>query len=172
MRVFAEPESDRCPVRIIDTYLSKLPENPPAFYLQWLPRVPADAAQPWYKRVQVGINPLKKMMPTISERANLPIRYTNHSLRATAATRMFASGVPEKVIGEVTGHKSLNAFRTYEHTSEDQQRAAGLAISNLSIFRTVETKEEETSIENVLPKVSQLPQISGTLSNCTFNFNF
>ena len=34
VEVFAEPESERCPVRILDSYLSKLPENPPAFYLQ------------------------------------------------------------------------------------------------------------------------------------------
>ena len=52
------------------------------------------------------------MMPTISERAKLAVRYTNHSLRATAATRMFASGIPEKVVGEVTGHRSLKALRT------------------------------------------------------------
>lgn len=28
---------------------------------------------------------------------------TNHSLKATAATRLFASGVPENVVSEVTG---------------------------------------------------------------------
>ena len=42
VHAYAEPESDRCPVRILDVYLSKLPENPPAFYLQWLPQTPAD----------------------------------------------------------------------------------------------------------------------------------
>ena len=84
VKVFAEPESDKCPVRILDSYLSKLPKNPPAFYLQWLTRVPESSIQPWYKRVRVGINPLKRMMPTISERAKLPVRYTNHSLRATS----------------------------------------------------------------------------------------
>ena len=95
--------------------------SPPAFYLQWHPRVPESPIEPWYKRVRVGINPLKKMMPTISERAGLAVRYTNHSLRATAATRMFASGIPEKVVAEVTRHRSLKALRTYERTSEDQQ---------------------------------------------------
>ena len=80
VEVFAEPESDRCPVRVLDMYFSKLSKNPPAFYHQWLPRVPEDSSQPWYKRVQVGINLLKNMMPKISERANVPVRYTNHSL--------------------------------------------------------------------------------------------
>ena len=39
---------------------------------------------------------------------------TNHSLRATAATEMFRRGVPEKLIQERTGHRSLEALRSYE----------------------------------------------------------
>ena len=92
------------PVRILDRYLTKLPETPAAFYLLWLPRVPESPIQPWYKRVvHVGINPLKKMMPTISERAGLGVHYTNHSFRATTATTMFTSEIPGKVVSEVTG---------------------------------------------------------------------
>lgn len=56
VHVYAELESDKCPVHILDTYFSKLPDNLPAFYLQWLSRVPADTSQPWYKKVRVGIN--------------------------------------------------------------------------------------------------------------------
>ena len=45
-RVYAEPDSSTCPVRILDTYLSKLPHNPPAFYLQWMPKTPKDPSRP------------------------------------------------------------------------------------------------------------------------------
>ena len=62
------------------------------------------------------------MMTEICQRADLPVRYTNHSLRATAATRMFASGILEKKVGEITGYKSLKALRTYERTTEMQQQ--------------------------------------------------
>ena len=85
---------------------------------------------------------------------------------------MFASGIPEKVVGEVTGHRSLKALCTYKRTSEDQQRAASLAISNVAL---VEGKEYIETVQSSKPKGphgSQLPQISGNLSNCTFNFNF
>ena len=116
--------------------------------------------------------------------------------------------VPEKIVGEVTGHKSLKA---YERTSEEQKRAAGRAISNLSVFKCKEI-EQGTSTEHCVDKnagskvgieqsmstdcvlkntgsdmptamsidvskiavtkmPAQLPQISGTLSNCTFNFH-
>ena len=40
-------------------------------------------------------------------------RETNHSLRATGATALFSAGVPEKLIRDVTGHKS-NTLQLYE----------------------------------------------------------
>ena len=46
---------------------------------------------------------------------------TNHSLRATGATRLFEANVPDKLIKEQTGHKSLDALRLYECTSSEQQ---------------------------------------------------
>ncbi len=44
---------------------------------------------------------------------------TKHSLRATAASEMFAQQVPEKPIQERTGHRSLEALRTYERSNEE-----------------------------------------------------
>ena len=48
---------------------------------------------------------------------------TNHSLRATGATQLYESGVPEKLVQEQTGHRSLEALHVYERTNEDQHRA-------------------------------------------------
>ena len=45
---------------------------------------------------------------------------TNHSLRATGATCLFRSNVPKKLIQEVTGHRSIEALRKYQRTSDDQ----------------------------------------------------
>lgn len=45
--------------------------------------------------------------------------FTNHSLRATAATRLYAAGVDEQLIAEKTGHRS-SAIRNYKRTSEEQ----------------------------------------------------
>ena len=55
---------------------------------------------------------------------------TNHSLRAAGATQLFAAGVPEKVIQQRTGHKSLDALRRYENTSEHQYRNASAILSH------------------------------------------
>ena len=42
---------------------------------------------------------------------------TNHSLRATAATRLYQAGVHEQLIIERKGHRSLEGVRSYKHTS-------------------------------------------------------
>ena len=47
------------------------------------------------------------------QEANLD-HFTNHNLRASDASSLFQSEVPEKIIQEFTGHKSLNAQRQYE----------------------------------------------------------
>ena len=48
---------------------------------------------------------------------------TCHSLRATGASTMFESGVPEKIIQQRTGHRSLEGLRHYEQTTMQQQQA-------------------------------------------------
>ena len=132
VRAYAQPNSEsRCPVRILDLYLSKLAPGSTAFYMQPKQKAPSDSSQPWFKITPVGVNPLKGMMTKISQLAGLPVKYTNHSLRATSASRMFASGVPEKIVAEMTGHKSVEVLRQYERTIEEQFQAVGHSISHM-----------------------------------------
>ncbi len=55
--------------------------------------------------------------------ANITGFRTNHSLRATAATRLYNAGVDEQQVMEVTGHHSLDGVRAYKHTSKKQKEA-------------------------------------------------
>jgi len=73
-----------------------------------------------YTNQRVGINLLKNILPELSRKSAIPVQYTNHSLRATAITRMFRAEVEERVIAETSGHRSLKALRSYEHTSQQQ----------------------------------------------------
>jgi len=57
---------------------------------------------------------------------------TNHSLRATGTTRLFAANVPEKLIAERTGHRSTDALRMYERTSVKQQETVSSIIASSS----------------------------------------
>ncbi len=80
----------------------------------------------WYTDKPLGINKLREIIKNLMKSAGVDGHYTNHSLRVTAATRMFASGVDEQVIKERTGHKS-EAVRAYKHTDEGLLRAAEMA---------------------------------------------
>ena len=55
---------------------------------------------------------------------------TNHSLRATGATRLLAANVPEKLIAECTGHRSTAGLRVYERTSIQQKQSVSDIIAS------------------------------------------
>ncbi len=100
--VYARPGCDRCLVKLLDVYLS----NPPGFYLRPLGIV-LSGDRAWFCRSRVGVNKLKTFLPEISAESGLTDNHhTNHSLRATAVTRMYNTGVPEKLIAEKSGHRS------------------------------------------------------------------
>ena len=120
--IYQIDDSVRCPVHIIQTYLSKLPKvrNCEAFYLQPKHKY---TLKSWYLDRPVGVNSLQTVIKDMCKKAQLPGYYTNHSLRANCATRMYQNDVEEQVIQEITGHRSL-AVRSYKCTSEKQKRNA------------------------------------------------
>ena len=77
--------------------------------------------------------------------------FTNHSLRATAATDLFQAGVPEKVIQEFTGHRSIKALRQYKRVDVTQKKAASNNIlTGTSLILQDHNSEIETVRINVL----------------------
>ena len=87
-------------------------------------------------------------------------------------TRMYNSGVPEKVIADKSGHRSIDGSRAYEHPSMELYRAAEKVISDPTkkFSSTSGAKEAETSGE---PSSTINPQIPGfsRLNNCTINLS-
>ena len=96
---------------------------------------------------------------------------------------MFGRGVPEKMIAQKSGHKSLKAIRAYERTSSTQEKAAGECIQSARAFEEacgVYSQEDEPSV--ALPMVpsqktpgapegfQKLMQQFSEIHNCTFNF--
>lgn len=53
--------------------------------------------------------------------AGITDKKTNHSLRATGTSALVNAGVPEKLIRNVTGHRS-NAIHQYERPSLQQRQ--------------------------------------------------
>ena len=139
-------------VRLLDTYISKLPTSR-AFYLQLLPSVPSSG--PWYGQAVVGVNTLKKVVPELCKEACLGVEYTNHSLRATAITPMYEGGVPENIISEKSGHRSIKGLHAYERTSILQEKAAGASINAEQALCVV--KDEHDVQVSPSEQVPQLP---------------
>ena len=70
-------------------------------------------------------------------------------LRATAATQMFRQGAPEQVIQERTGHRSVEALRSYERLDETQHKAVSPLLSNASgNTRTMTYSQHLMSVKN------------------------
>ena len=136
--VWIYPSSNkvRCPVRILDKYVSLLPQVKPNrksnFYLRSLERfTPAQ----WYGEQVVGLNSIRKVIETLAENSGLEGFFTNHSLRRTGITRLFQAGVDRKLVKEFSGHSS-DAVDAYQITSHDQRKAISAVISGDSKSET------------------------------------
>ena len=65
---------------------------------------------PWFTLQVLGRNTLGSMVKKMFEQIGVEGK-TNHSLRATGATRLFEANVPEKLIKEKTGLRNVESLR-------------------------------------------------------------
>ena len=117
-----------CFVRLFKLYYSLGPHNRPdhAFYLQPLSK-PTPTC--WFAQTPIGHGPLGNTVTKLCKLAGIPGYRTNHSLRATTATRLYHKGVDKQHIMEITGHSSLDGVRSYKRTSKMQQMAISDMLS-------------------------------------------
>ena len=106
--------------------------------LDWLKRNEAFYFRPKSKSFSfenspVGINTLNSILPNLCKAAEIK-RKTAHCLPVTCVSKLFDSGVEEKLIRERTGHRS-NALFAYEKTSEKK-------VSHVSALLGAEMKTE------------------------------
>ena len=89
----------------------------------------------WYADKPLGVNTITKTVKNLMAEIGKVGHFTNHSLRVSAATRMYSEGVDEQVLKERTGHRS-DAVRTYKKTPENLLRQAEkAAIGDMSMSR-------------------------------------
>ena len=122
--VYACPaQRPRWLVYLLDLYFSKFPtkaKEMDVFYLRPKKQVGSSIDLPWYECAAVGKEKLRTFMESMCRDAGIT-KKTNHSLRATGASALFHAGVPEKLIRDVTGHRS-NALQLYERPTEQQRK--------------------------------------------------
>ena len=140
----------QCVVFLLDYYFSKClqPTRNNGFYLRRLPKKPSDNGAPWFSSVPLGKNKLAQFVKEMCKEAGISGNKTNHSLRATGATAMFAAGVPEKLVKSVTGHKSTKALELYERPTVEQEKAVSKVLTMGQAYApqpTKPTKPQESS---------------------------
>ena len=172
-RAYANVECpERCVVRIVDTYMKRCPKDSllNAFYPKPLQKFKGKSV--WYSTVPLAHNKLNSMVKTMMSEAGVEGYYANHSLRATAVSRLSQNDVDDKLIKGVTGHRS-DALQGYKRETEEQL---------LKVSKIVQgQKEKESTLKgksnSALTSALEIPSSSGTLvlnicgGNCNITIN-
>ena len=105
----------------------------------------------------LGHNPLNNIVQDMCNATGISGYKTNHSLRATTATRLYQAGVDDQLIMECTG---LDVVRSYKRTSEEQR----VALSDIVNLTAPKTKKQKVSSshESQAAACSQLSQQMGS----------
>lgn len=113
---------EQCVQEVYSKYSKLTPiatENCTAFYLctsaAW-----NNGSKLWFTRQPVGRNYLSNYLKNIMEAGGFIGNFTNHSLRAMTASRLFVNDCPDQLIAEQTGHSST-AIRRYKKASVAQK---------------------------------------------------
>ncbi len=147
VKVFGNSNFDRDVVRLYEKYTRLLTRDSKttALYKYGLVNRKPNC---WYTDKAVGVNSLKKVVSEMMKSAGIEGQFTNHSLRATTATRMYDKGIDEQLIKEVTGHKS-DAVRIYKHTSETLMEKACRTVVQRNLEKSQKNEPREFDIDEV-----------------------
>lgn len=151
---------ERCVVHLFRRYMAACPaDRPNAFYLQ---PIYNPVSSTLFSKQRVGKNKLAgmvgKMMNNVSSTSTE--RYSNHSLRATAATRLYDAGYDNQAISSVTGHRT-RAVEEYKRISFEK---------NINIQKTIGRMEDHSSTTTTKSNIEGLFRIENN-NACTFNIN-
>ena len=121
---------ERYPVKLYKKYISHVPSETSdnSFYLRPLPKPKGNI---WYYKKAAGRETLANVVKKVMGKAGFDGHFTNHSLRRNCVTNLYDNGVPEQVIQETTGHRSVEGVRAYKRTSSAMKRKIS-AILNQS----------------------------------------
>ena len=188
-----EENPSRCLVRLYKLYNSLCPPGRPdhAFYLTPLVHPKENC---WFKKAAVGHNKLADVVCQLMRSANIKGYFTNHSLRATAVTRLYEAEIDEATIMECTGHRSTDGVRAYKRESRKLKEISSNVLNQCKKMKVETSCETEnaasTSKDTTVSAVSETENISPTVNedatkrglqsavsamnfdNFTINFNF
>ena len=154
VRVYPAMNVKCCPVRIFGKYIGLLPTSKSCGKLYLRPRQKFTPSV-WFCDAPYGKNKVSSNVKDICKLAEIPGKFSNHSLRATSATRMFAKEVPEQVIKEITGHKS-ECVRVYKRTSSEILQRASNSIADENVSESSKGKVSSETTKQKTDEPSKL----------------
>ncbi|KAI3352257.1 hypothetical protein L3Q82_005236 [Scortum barcoo] len=145
--MFEKPGSEFCPITSLLKYLSKLPSNAVALYLQPKKELTDEV---WYSHVPLGVNYLGSMLARMCKEAGTSVVYTNHCIRSTAFHQLCDTGLEGREmspVGMCRSESSLQGHSTPALMSRKQQNKilpesdpagpAGLDLNHDEFFEDV-----------------------------------
>ncbi|KAK6167947.1 hypothetical protein SNE40_021868 [Patella caerulea] len=105
--------------------------------------------------------------------ADMGGHHTNHSLRATTATKLFQQGVDEQLIMARTGHRSVEGVRSYKRISFEQNKVLSNILNGNDASVESSSSRPSTSVDHggsctALSETEEMfPNV--VFNNCTFN---
>ncbi|XP_070684550.1 uncharacterized protein [Pempheris klunzingeri] len=145
--MFEKPGHEFCPITSLLKYLSKLPPNATALYLQ-PSKEPTDDM--WYSHVPLGVNYLGSMLARMCKEAGTSVIYTNHCIRSTPFHQLCDAGLERREVIPVSVHRSERSLQSvqtlalgnHKQRSEmlqesDSAGPAGLDLNHEEFFEEV-----------------------------------
>ena len=112
---------DEMQVKAMQRFLARLHPSEERLFQRVLAGV-RPSSGPWFANMPMGHNPLGNMMPLLSVRANLAVRYTNHCVRATVVTDLKEAGFSNHEVCAITGHKNESSLQHYDQINNGKSR--------------------------------------------------
>ena len=120
-----------------------------------------------YCKSPVGKNTLRKIVQDMCKDAGIHGYKSNHSLRATACTIGLEKGVPEKLLMERTGHRSVKSLHTYQRVSNVQKEIVSDMLRGSTLNESSVTARESSEE----PPTKRMCTCSEKEGTGQFNFN-
>ena len=141
VHIYGASDKNRCPIHLYKKYIGLLPQSMSClkFYLRCKKKF---CPSVWYCDQPYGVNKIKSTVKDICKEGGLTGNFTNHSLRASCASRMYDKNVPEQLIKEVTGHRS-DCVRVYKRTGDHLKQAASNVVAGERPSKKVKSDGED-----------------------------
>ncbi len=157
LRCYPYVNENHCLVTLYKKYVAVRPiKNPKCssdFYLRPLAKFNAEGIG--FSCQPLGIHKIESAIKNLCLEAGIKGKRTNHSLRATSATRLYKAEMDEQLIQERTGHRS-SAVRGYKRMSTNLQKKVWSTLYGPS------QDQAAPSVEPPLEPVPTSPQRSNT----------